>query len=68
MKTEQEIAVQTNSYPAAVTKVMDRDFDLLRLRAWERSILAMRIQHVRDSAITAMAIALGCVAGWLLLR
>jgi len=68
MKTEREIAIQTNSYPAAVTKVMDRDFDLLRLRAWERSIRAMRIQRVRDIAMTAMAITLGGVAGWLLLR
>ena len=68
MKTEREIAIQTNSYSAAVTKVMDRDFDLLRLRAWERSIRAMRIQRVRDIAMTAMASVLGGVTGWLLLR
>lgn len=68
MKTEREIAFQTNTYPAGVTKAMDRDFDLLRVRAWERSIWVMQIQRVRDIATTAMAIALGGVVGWLLLR
>jgi hypothetical protein len=68
MKTERLIAIQTNTYLAGITKVTDRDFDLLRARAWERSIWAMRIQRVRDITVTAMAITLGGVAGWLLLR
>jgi len=68
MKSEREIAIQTNSYPAAVTKVIDRDFDLLRARAWERSVCAIRIQRVRDIVTAVLAIAMGSLAGWLFMR
>lgn len=68
MKTDQEVSIQTRSYAACVTPVIDRDFDLLRARAWERSIWAVRMQCAQEIVTTVMAIALGSMAGWLLVK
>jgi len=43
-------------------------FDLLRARAWERSVWAIRIQRMRDIVTAVMAIAMGSLAGWLFMR
>jgi heme O synthase-like polyprenyltransferase len=68
MKMDQEIGIQTSNYAAPIAHVIDRDFDLLRAHARERSIWAVRMQRVQDIVTTAMAIVLGTVMGWLLLR
>ena len=67
-ETDQEIAIGAKCYAARVTRVIDRDFDLLRARAWERSVWAIRIQRVRDMVTAVMAIAMGSLAGWLFMR
>jgi len=48
--------------------VIDRDFDLLRARAWERSVRAVRIQRVQEIVMTVVAIVLGSVAGSVVVR
>lgn len=68
MKMDQEIGIQTSNYAAPIVHVIDRDFDLLRARAWERSIWALRMQRVQEIVTTVMAIVLGSMAGWLLVR
>jgi hypothetical protein len=64
----QEDCIQTGNYPCRVTHVIDRDFDLLRARVWERSAWIMHLHRVRDTVTTAMAILLGVVAGWMMMR
>ena len=68
MKIEQENGNQTRNYAAHVTPVIDRDFDLLRARVWERSVRAVRMQRAQEIVLTVMAIVLGGGAGWALVR
>ena len=68
MKIDQENGIQTRNYAARVTHVIDRDLDWLRARAWKRSAWAVRMQHVRDIVVTVMAIVLGSVLGWAVMR
>ncbi len=68
MKIDQENGIQTRNYAARVTPVIDRDFDLLRARAWERSVRAVRMQRVQEIVMTVVAIVLGSVAGWVVVR
>jgi hypothetical protein len=48
--------------------VIAQNFDLLRERVWERSIWAARRQRVQEVIVTVMAIVLGCIMGWSLVR
>jgi hypothetical protein len=68
MKTDQEIGIQTSIYAAPIAHVIDRDFDLLRARAWERSIWTLRMQRAQEVVTIFMAIVLGSATGWLLMR
>jgi hypothetical protein len=73
MKIDQENRSQTSNYPNRVTRVIDRDlidhnFDLLRARVWKRSIWPGRMQRVQEIVMITMALMLGSIAGWLLLR
>ena len=68
MKIDRESGIQTRNCSAHVTRVTDRGFDLLRAHARNRSIWAVRIQRVREIVTTVVAIVLGSVAGWLLMR
>jgi hypothetical protein len=68
MKTDQEIGIQTRYSAPCVAHVIDRDFHLLRSRAWERSIWALRMHRVQEIVTTVMAIVLGSAMGWLLMR
>jgi hypothetical protein len=70
MKTdqEQENVIQTRNYAARVKHVIDRDFDRLRGRVLERSTRALQRQRVQEIAMTVMAIVLGSVTGWAVMR
>jgi hypothetical protein len=68
MKVDQENGIQTRNYAARVRHVIDRDLDLLRARVRKRSAWAVRMQRVRDIVVTVMAIVLGSVLGWAVMR
>jgi hypothetical protein len=68
MKLDQENGIQTRKYAANATHVIDRDLDLIRARVRERSAWAVRMLHVGEMVVTLMAIVLGSVAGWALMR
>ncbi len=68
MKIDQENGIQTRNYAAPDTHVIDRDFDLLRAHAWKRSIWAARMQRVQEIITVVMAIVLGSVLGWAVMR
>jgi hypothetical protein len=70
MKTdqEQENVIQTRNYAARVKHVIDHDFDRLRGRVLERSTRVLQRQRVQEIAMTVMAIVLGSVAGWVVMR
>jgi hypothetical protein len=68
MRTDQANRIQTGEQAVRVTDVFDRDVDLLRARVWERSARAVRMQRLDKAVLTAMAIVLGSVAGWAMVR
>jgi len=68
MRVAQDNGSQTPNYPWHAMHVIDRDFDLLRARAWERSAWAAHIQRVQEIVVTVMAIALGSLVGWMVMR
>lgn len=73
MKTHQENDIRTSYHPVPVPRVIDRDlidrdFDQLRARAWERSIWAVRMHRVQEIVTTGMAIVMGSLMGWTLMR
>ena len=68
MKIDQENGIQTRNYSARVTRVIDRDFELLRTRVWERSTWVTRMHDLHDIVVIIMAIVLGSIAGWALMR
>ena len=68
MRIDQENGIQTRNYPARCHAVIDRDFDLLRARVWERSARAVRMQQAWEIVLTVMAIVLGSAAGWVVVR
>jgi hypothetical protein len=68
MKIDQPNDIQTRNYAARVTRVIDRDLDLLRARVHERSAWAVRIRRVQEIIVTIMAIVLGSVVGWAVMR
>jgi hypothetical protein len=78
MKIDQENGTQTRNYGAGVTRAIDRDpidhnlidhdFDLLRARAQDRSIWAVRTQRMQEIVVTIMAIVLGSIMGWAVMR
>lgn len=73
MKIDQENGMRARSYAVPLRRAIARDviaqnFDLLRERVWERSIWAARRQRVQEVIVTVMAIVLGCIMGWSLVR
>ena len=68
MKIDQQDGIQTRNYTARVTNVIDRDLDWLRAHARKRSIWAVRMQRIKEIVVTIMAIVLGSVAGWGVMR
>lgn len=68
MRIDHENGLQTRNHETRIARLVDRDFDLLRLRVWERSDWIARMHRVQTIASTMMAFALGGVMGWLLMR
>ena len=68
MKIDQQDGIQTRNYTAHVANVIDRDLDWLRAHARKRSIWAVRMQRIKEIVVTLMAIVLGSVAGWGMMR
>jgi hypothetical protein len=68
MTIDQENRIQTRNYTAPVTHAIDRDLDSLRAHARERSIWTVRMQRIQEIVVTVMAILLGSVAGWAVMR
>jgi hypothetical protein len=73
MKIDQGNGTQTRNYGAGVTRAIDRDpidhnFDLLRARVWERAIWAVRTRRIQEIVLTVMAIMLGSIMGWAVMR
>jgi 4-hydroxybenzoate polyprenyltransferase len=48
--------------------VINHNFDKLRARARERSIWAVRTQRTQEIIVTVMALVLGSIMGWALMR
>lgn len=63
-----ENGIQATSYAAGVTHVIDRDYDRLRVRVWERAAQAVQRQRMQEIVLMVMAIVLGCVTGWAVVR
>ncbi len=73
MKIDQENGIQTRNYVARVPHAIDCDLidhnlDLLCAHARERAIWAVRTQRMQEIVVTVMALVLGSVMGWLLVR
>jgi hypothetical protein len=70
VKIDQENGIQTRNYPVSVIDrdTVDHNFDLLRARVWERSIWSLRTQRVQEVIVTVMAIVLGSVLGWAVMK
>ena len=68
MKTDQENGIQIRTYPVRLTRVIDRDFDRLCALARKRSIWAVRTLRVQEIIVTVMAIVLGSIMGWAVVR
>jgi hypothetical protein len=73
MKIDQENGTQIRTYAACVTQVIDRDltnrnFDALRAQVRERSVWAVRTQRMQEITVTVMALVLGGIMGWALMR
>ena len=73
VKINQENDTQPRKDALCAARVIDRDLidhnlDMLRARVWERSIWAARMQRAHEIVVTVMAIMLGGVMGWLLVR
>lgn len=70
---DQENGIQTRNYPVRDNRVIDRgttdhSFDLLRAHVRERSIWSLRRQRVQEVIITVMAMVLGSVLGWAVMK
>ena len=68
MKIDQENCIQTRNHATRIARLVDRDFDLLRVRVWERSDWIVRMHRVQETAIIVIAILLGSVLGWVVMR
>jgi hypothetical protein len=67
MRMDQATVIRT-AEPVARVHAFDHHFDLLRERAFERSVWAVRMERIRRVALNAIAILVGCVAGWTLVK
>jgi hypothetical protein len=73
MKIEQKNGIQIRTYAACATQVIDRDlinrnFDALRAHVQKRSVWAVRTQRMQEITVTVMALVLGSIMGWALMR
>jgi hypothetical protein len=68
MRINQENDIQTVIYVPRITHVWDRDFDLLRERVWKRSARLAWRQRLQEIVLNAVAVVLGSVAGWVLMK
>ncbi len=73
MKIYQQNGIQTSNYLDRAKHVIDRDlidqdFDLLRARVRNRSIWAVRMHRMQEVTVTVMALLLGAIMGWALIR
>ncbi len=68
MEIDRENCRHTRNHATRIARLVDRDFDLLRLRVWERSDWIVRMHRMQDTAMTITAILLGSVLGWVLMR
>jgi hypothetical protein len=78
MKIDQLNGPQIRTYAACVTQVIDRErtdrnltdrnFDALRAHVRERSVWAVRTQRMQEITVTVMALVLGSIMGWALMR
>jgi hypothetical protein len=65
---DQESGIQTMNYVTRVTHRTDPDFDLLRARVWERSARIAWRQRIQEIVLNVMAIVMGSVTGWVVMR
>jgi hypothetical protein len=56
------------SYVKRVTHRTDPDFDLLRACVWERSARVAWRQRIQEIVLSVMAVVLGSVTGWAVMR
>jgi hypothetical protein len=71
MKIDQAKGIQIKSCTTSVTPAIDRDlidFDVLRAHVRQRSICAVRRQRIQEIIVTMMALVLGSIIGWALMR
>ena len=68
MRINQENDIQTVIYVPCTTHVSNRDFGLLRARVWERSARLAWRQRLQEIVLNVMAVVLGSVAGWVLMK
>ena len=73
MKIDQLNGPQIRTYAACVTQVIDRDlinrnFDAPRAHVQKRSVWAVRTQRMQEITVTVMALVLGSIMGWALMR
>jgi uncharacterized membrane protein len=68
MQVDQENGIQSMNNVTRITHVMDRDFDLLRARVWERSARIARRQRIQEFVLNVVAVVLGSVTGWVVMK
>jgi hypothetical protein len=56
------------NYVTRIKHRTDPDFDLLRTRVWERSARVAWRQRIQEIVLNVMAVVLGSVTGWVLMR
>ena len=78
MRIDQKNGIQIRTYAACAMQVIDRErtdrdltdrnFDALRAQVRERSVWAVRTQRMQEITVTVMALVLGGIMGWALMR
>jgi hypothetical protein len=68
VRIERRSDIQNMSYVKRVTHRTDPDFDLLRARVWERSARVAWRQRIQEIVLSVMAVVLGSVTGWAVMR
>ena len=68
MRTDKENNIQDREQERRVKNAIDREIDLLRARVFARSVRVLQMQQMKQVVLAAMAIVLGSVAGWAMVR
>ncbi len=68
MRIDQENGIQIRNYITTVMHRTEPDFDLLRACVWERSAMVVWRQRMQEIVLTVIAVVLGSVSGWAVMR